>query len=83
MPCEVNLEINDFSMENNDQLAKDEEFSNEKFTNDLTQELKLVRQQMSYDFILGEWQENTKESMDINKPLNSMFLFEDKTYENW
>ena len=42
MPCEVNLEKNDFSMENNDQLAKDEEFSDEKFTNDLTQELKLV-----------------------------------------
>ena len=37
MPCEVNLEKNDFSMENNDQLAKDEEFSDEKFTNDLTQ----------------------------------------------
>jgi hypothetical protein len=43
MPCEVNLEKNDFSMENNDQLAKDEEFNDEKFTNDLTQELKLVR----------------------------------------
>ena len=42
MPCEVNLEKNDFSMENNDQLAKDEEFSDEKFTNDLTQELKFV-----------------------------------------
>ena len=38
---------------------------------------------MSYDCIFEEWQENTKESMDINKPLNSMFLFEDKTYENW
>ncbi len=36
MPYEVNLEKNDFSMENNDQLAKDEEFSDEKFTNDLT-----------------------------------------------
>ena len=38
MPCEANLEKNDFSMENNDQLAKDEEFSDEKFTNDFTQE---------------------------------------------
>ena len=83
MPCEVNFEKNDFSMENNHQLAKDEEFSDEKFTNDLTQELKLVGQQMSYDFILGEWQENAKESMDINKSLDSMFLFEDKAYENW
>jgi hypothetical protein len=78
IPCEVNLEKNDFSMENSDQLAKDEEFSDEKFTNDLTQELKLMGQQMSYDFILGESQENVKESMDINKPLDSMFLFEDK-----
>ena len=83
MPCEVNLEKNEFSMENNDQLAKDEEFSDEKFTNDLIQELKLVGQQMSYDFILGEWQENAKESMDINKPLDLMFLSEDKAYENW
>ena len=73
MPREVNLEKNDFSMENNDQLAKDEEFSDEKFTNDLTQELKLMGQQMSYDFILEEWQENAKESMDINKSLDSMF----------
>ena len=55
MPCEFNLEKNDFSMENNDQLAKDEEFSDEKFTNDLTQELKFVGQQMSYDFIFDEW----------------------------
>ena len=73
MPREVNLEKNDFSMENNDQLAKDEEFSDEKFTNDLIQELKLVGLQMTYDFILGEWQENAKESMDINKSLDSMF----------
>jgi hypothetical protein len=80
MSCEVNLEKNYFSMENNDQLAKDEEFSDEKFTNDLTQELKLVGQQMSYDFIMGEWQENAKESMDINKSLDSIFLFEDKAY---
>ena len=36
---------------------------------------------MSYDFILGEWQENAKESMYINKPLDSIFLFEDKAYE--
>jgi hypothetical protein len=66
MKCLVKLILrkNDFSIENNDQLAKDEEFSDEKFTNDLTQELKLVGQQMSYDFILGEWQENTKGSMD-------------------
>jgi hypothetical protein len=54
MPCEVNLEKNDFSMENNDQLVKDKEFSDEKFTNNLTKKLKLVGQQMSYDFILGE-----------------------------
>jgi hypothetical protein len=83
MPYEVNLEKNDFSMKNNDQLAKDEECSDEKFTNDLTQELKLVGQQMSYDFIFGEWQENAKESININKSLDSMFLFEDKAYENW
>ena len=83
MPCEVNLGKNDFSIENNDQLAKDKEFRDEKFTNDLTQELKLMGQQMSYDFILGEWQENAKESMDINKPFDSMFLFEDKAYEIW
>ena len=36
MPYEVNLEKNDFSMENNDQLTKDEKFSDEKFINDLT-----------------------------------------------
>ena len=42
MPYEVNLEKNDFSMENNDQLAQDEEFSDEKFINGLTQELKLM-----------------------------------------
>ena len=68
MPCEVNLEKNDFSMENNDQLDKNEEFSDEKFTNDLTQKLKLMGQQMFYDFIFGDWQENAKESIDINKP---------------
>jgi hypothetical protein len=53
------------------------------FTNGLTQELKLVGQQMFYNFILGEWQENAKESMDINKLLDLIFLFEDKAYENW
>jgi hypothetical protein len=83
MPCEVNLEKNGFPIESSDQIAKDEEFSDEKFTNDLTQELKFVGQQMSYDFIFGEWQESAKESMDMNKPLDSMFLFEDKAYENW
>ena len=37
MKCLVNLILRKmiFSMENNDQLAKDEEFSDEKFTNDL------------------------------------------------
>ena len=85
MKCLVKLILRKmiFLIENNDQLAKDEEFSTEKFTNDLTQELKLVRQQMSYDFIFGEWQKNAKESMDMNKPLDSIFLFEDKGYENW
>ena len=85
MKCLVKLILRKmiFLIENNDQLAKDEEFSTEKFTNDLTQELKLVRQQMSYDFIFGEWQKNAKESMDMNKPLDSIFLFEDKAYENW
>jgi hypothetical protein len=75
VPCEFNLEKNDLSMENNDQLAKDEEISDEKFTNDLTQELKLVGQQMSYDFIFGEWQESAKKSLS--------FLFIDKAYEKW
>ena len=83
VPYDFNLGKNDFFMENHDQLAIDEELSDEKFTNDLTQELKLVGQQMSYDFILGERQENVKESMNINKPLDSMFLFENKVYENW
>ena len=75
VPCEFNLEKNDFSMENNDQLAKDEEFSDEKFTNDLTQELKFVGQQMSYNFIFREWQESAKKSLSI--------LFKDKGYEKW
>jgi hypothetical protein len=39
---DFNLEKNDFSMKNNDQLVKDEELSDEKFTTNLTQELKLV-----------------------------------------
>ena len=49
MKCLVKLILRKmiFLIENNDQLAKDEEFSTEKFTNDLTQELKLVGQQMS------------------------------------
>ena len=75
MPCEFNLKKNEFSMENNGQLAKDEEISDEKFTNDLTQELKFVGQQMSYNFIFGEWQKSVKESLS--------FLFEDKVYEKW
>jgi hypothetical protein len=75
MHCEFNLEKNYFSMEDNDQLAKDEVFSDKKFTNDLTQEIKLVGQQMSYYFILTEWQEIAKESMELNKPLDLMFLF--------
>ena len=61
------------SMENTNQFSKDETLIEEKSI--LTQELKLGGQQMSNDFILGEWQENAKESMDINKPLDSMFLF--------
>jgi hypothetical protein len=64
-----------FFMENHDQLAIDEELSDEKFTNDLTQELKIEGQQMSYNFILGEWQKSAKKSLS--------FLFEDKVYENW
>ena len=52
VPYDFNLEKNYFSIENNDLLAKDEEFGNEKFTNNLTQELKLVGQQMSYDLVL-------------------------------
>ena len=56
MKCLVKLILRKmiFLMENNDQFAKDEEFSDEKFINNLTQELKLVGQQMSYDFIFGE-----------------------------
>jgi hypothetical protein len=37
---DFNLE--NFSMKNNDQLVKDEKLSDEKFTYNLTQELKLV-----------------------------------------
>ena len=40
MPYDLHFEKNDFSMEN-DQSAKDKELSDEKFTNDLTQEIKL------------------------------------------
>ncbi len=40
---EVNLEKNNFSRKNNDQLARDEQLSDEKFINDLTQESKLGR----------------------------------------
>ena len=36
VPCEFNLEKNDISMKNNDQLVKDEVISDVKFTNDLT-----------------------------------------------
>jgi hypothetical protein len=39
VPCGFNLEKNGFSIESNDQLVKDKEFSDEKFTNGLTQEL--------------------------------------------
>ena len=41
VPCEFNLEKKDPSLENNDQLTKDEKLSDEKFTNGLTQEIKL------------------------------------------
>jgi hypothetical protein len=76
MPYDFHFEKNDFSMEN-DQSAKDKELSDEKFTNDLTQEIKLGRQELSYDFILGDddlkWQGNANESMSL--------LFKDKVYE--
>jgi hypothetical protein len=54
VPCEFNLEKKDPSLENNDQLTKDERLSDEKFTNGLTQEIKLEGQELSYDFILGD-----------------------------
>ena len=64
-------------MENNDQFIKDEKLSDEKFTNGLTQEIKLGGQELSYDFILGDddlkWQGNANESMSL--------LFKDKAYE--
>jgi hypothetical protein len=76
MPYDLHFEKNDFSMEN-DQSAKDKELSDEKFTNDLTQEIKLGGQELSYDFILGDddlkWQGNANESMSL--------LFKDKAYE--
>jgi hypothetical protein len=53
MPYDLHFEKNDFSMEN-DQYAKDKELSDEKFINDLTQEIKLGGQELSYDFILGD-----------------------------
>ena len=46
-----------------------------KFTIDLTQELKLMGQQISYDLILGKWKESVKKSLS--------FLFDDKAYEKW
>ena len=42
MPYDLHFEKNDFSIEN-DQSTKDKELSDEKFTNDLTQEIKLGR----------------------------------------
>jgi hypothetical protein len=84
MPYDLHLEKNDFSMEN-DQFVKGEELSDEKFTNGLTQEIKLGRQELSYDFILGEynleWQKYANESMGKKDPPISMFLFKDKGYE--
>ena len=53
IPYDLYFEKNDFSMKN-DQSAKDKELSDEKFTNDLTQEIKLRGQELSYDFILGD-----------------------------
>ena len=47
------LRKNDFSIEN-DQSVKDKELSDGKFINDLTQEIKLGGQELSYDFILGD-----------------------------
>ena len=75
MPYDLHFEKNDFSMEN-DQSAKDKELSDEKFTNDLTQEIKLGGQELSYDFILRDdlkWHGNANESMGL--------LFKDKAYE--
>ena len=72
----------DLRFEKNDQFAKDRELSDEKFINGLTQEIKLGGQELSYDFILGEynfeWQKYANESMGKKDPAFSMFLFEDK-----
>ena len=54
MPYDLHFEKNDSSIEN-DQFAKDRELSDERFTNDLTQKIKLRGQQLSYDFIIGEY----------------------------
>jgi hypothetical protein len=76
MPYDLHFEKNDFSIEN-DQSIKDKELSDEKFINDLTQEIKLGGQELSYDFILGDddlkWHGNANESMSL--------LFKDKAYE--
>ena len=45
------LRKHDFSIEN-DQSVKDKELSDEKFINDLTQEIKLGGQELSYDLFL-------------------------------
>ena len=61
----------------NDQSVKDMELSDEKFINDLTQEIKLEGQELSFDFILGDddlkWHGNANESMGL--------LFKDKAYK--
>ena len=84
MPCEFNLEKKNPSLEINDQLTKDEKLSDEKFTNGLTQEINLKGQELSYDFILGEynfeWQKYANESMSKKDSPFSMFLFQDKGY---
>ena len=76
MLYDLHFEKNDFSMEN-DQSAKDKELGDEKFTNDLTQEIKLEGQELSYNFILGDddlkWQGNVNESIG--------WSFKDKAYE--
>jgi hypothetical protein len=76
MPYDLHFEKNDFSIEN-DQSVKDKELNDEKFINDLTQEIKLRGQELSYDFILGDddlkWHGNANESMSL--------LFKDKAYE--
>jgi hypothetical protein len=56
-------------------LSKMKSLVIKKFTIDITQELKLMGQQMSYDLIIGKWKESVKESLS--------FLFDDKAYEKW